>query len=106
MSLDPTRQNYLDNLIQQHQVVLFMKGTPQHPLCGFSGVVCKVLNMFQTAFHSVNVLEDPSLREDIKLYSRWPTIPQLYVQGVFVGGCDIVQEMYHNGELEKLLKNL
>ena len=96
------------NLIQQHiddnEVCLFMKGTPDAPQCGFSMAVSNMLKILEVNFKGVNVLEDQSLREGIKIYSEWPTIPQLYIKKEFVGGCDIVKEMYENGELAKLLE--
>ena len=97
------------NLIQQHiddnEVCLFMKGTPDAPQCGFSMAVSNMLKILEVNFKGINVLEDQSLREGIKIYSEWPTIPQLYIKKEFVGGCDIVKEMYENGELKKTLKD-
>ena len=90
-------------LIGDHQVVLFMKGTPVFPQCGFSATVVQMLSLLGIRFKGVNVLEDPEIREGIKRFSDWPTIPQLYVKGEFVGGCDIVREMYESGELSELL---
>ena len=90
--------------IKDNTVALFMKGTPDFPQCGFSGHVVQVLNYFKVPFSGVNVLEDDSMRDAIKQFSNWPTIPQLYVAGEFVGGCDIVSEMAQSGELEKLFK--
>lgn len=89
--------------IDDNPVVLFMKGTPQFPQCGFSGMVAQILSHIGVPFKGVNVLADDALRQGIKEFSSWPTIPQLYVKGEFVGGCDIVREMYEAGELEKLL---
>ena len=93
------------NLIQQHidtnDVCLFMKGTPDATQCGFSMAVSNILKILEVNFKSVNVLEDQSLREGIKTFSDWPTIPQLYVKKEFIGGCDIIKEMYENGELKK-----
>ncbi|TLX15889.1 Grx4 family monothiol glutaredoxin [Rhizobium sp. MHM7A] len=88
--------------IEENDVMLFMKGVPQAPQCGFSGVVVQVLNALDVKFASVNVLEDYEIREGIKDYSAWPTIPQLYVKGEFIGGCDIVREMFQSGELKTL----
>ena len=85
--------------ITDNDVVLFMKGTPQFPMCGFSGQVVQILSYVGVPFKGVNVLEDQEIREGIKAYSNWPTIPQLYVKGEFVGGCDIVREMFQSGEL-------
>lgn len=90
-------------LIAENSVIVFMKGTPQAPQCGFSASVIKVLDAVGTPYASVNVLADPLIREGIKEYSDWPTIPQLYVKGEFVGGCDIVREMYESGELFDLI---
>ncbi len=89
--------------ISDNDVVLYMKGTPVFPQCGFSAAVVQILGHMGVQFKGVNVLEDPSLREGIKQYSNWPTIPQLYVKGEFVGGCDIVREMFETGELRQLL---
>ncbi len=89
--------------VSAHDVVLFMKGTPVFPQCGFSATVVQVLSLLGVPFKSVNVLEDPEVRQGIKEFSDWPTIPQLYVKGEFVGGCDIVREMYETGELSELL---
>lgn len=91
------------DLIGDHQVVLFMKGTPVFPQCGFSATVVQVLSLLGVRFKGVNVLEDPEIRDGIKRFSDWPTIPQLYVKGEFVGGCDIIREMYESGELSELL---
>ncbi len=89
--------------IEDNSVVLFMKGTPQFPQCGFSSMVAQILSHMGVPFKGVNVLANDTLRQGIKEFSNWPTIPQLYVKGEFVGGCDIVREMYEAGELEKLL---
>jgi len=88
--------------ISDTDVVLFMKGTPVFPQCGFSAAVAQVLTVMGVKYKGVNVLEDPGIREGIKSFSNWPTIPQLYVKGEFVGGCDIVREMYDSGELQQL----
>ena len=93
----------IDESIKSNEVVLFMKGTPDFPMCGFSGRVVQILNHFGKSFKGINILEDDALRQAIKVYSNWPTIPQLYVKGEFVGGCDITTEMAKSGELEKLL---
>jgi monothiol glutaredoxin len=90
--------------IESNDVFLFMKGTPMFPQCGFSARVVQILSHMGVPFQSANVLEDMELREGIKQFSQWPTIPQLYVKGEFVGGCDIVTEMFQSGELETLLK--
>ncbi len=89
--------------ISDSDVVLFMKGTPVFPQCGFSATVTQVLTTMGVKFKGINVLEDPGIRDGIKSFSSWPTIPQLYVKGEFVGGCDIVREMYDSGELQQLL---
>ncbi len=89
--------------IEDNPVVLFMKGTPMFPQCGFSAAVVQVLAQLGVKFKGVDVLTDPAVREGIKQFANWPTIPQLYVKGEFVGGCDIVREMYETGELQQLL---
>ena len=94
----------IQNLIEQHDVCLFMKGTPESPQCGFSMAVSNVLKHLNVKFKGVNVLEDPNLRQGIKDFSDWPTIPQLYVQGEFLGGCDIVKDMFEKGELKKVFE--
>ncbi|HQT77408.1 MAG TPA: Grx4 family monothiol glutaredoxin [Rhodopila sp.] len=91
--------------IGQNPVMLYMKGTPMFPQCGFSARVVQILTHMGVPFQSANVLEDMELREGIKQFSQWPTIPQLYVKGEFVGGCDIITEMFQSGELETLLKD-
>ena len=92
----------IKNDIDTNDVMLYMKGTPMFPQCGFSARVIQILTHMGVPFNSANVLEDDELREGIKTFSQWPTIPQLYVKGEFVGGCDIVTEMFQNGELQKL----
>ncbi len=99
-------QEEIDKLVHDHEVVLFMKGTPQFPQCGFSQRVAAILQSMHVPFVAVNVLLDDAVREGIKAYSDWPTIPQLYVRGEFIGGCDIVCEMQASGELEQLLAPL
>jgi monothiol glutaredoxin len=99
---DPLQER-IEREIGEHDVVLFMKGTPVFPQCGFSSVVVRVLSRLGVKFRGVDVLSDPALRRGIKAFSDWPTIPQLYVKGEFVGGCDIVREMYETGELAELL---
>lgn len=89
-------------LLKQHPVVLFMKGTPDSPSCGFSRTVCTILSMYKVPYHAVNVLDDMLLRQDIKTFSDWPTIPQLYVNEEFIGGCDIVHDMHDANELTAL----
>jgi len=97
-------QKKIDELVKSKDVLLFMKGSPELPQCGFSMTVSKILKDLNIKFHSINVLEDEEIREGIKKYSNWPTIPQLYIKGNFVGGCDIVKEMHQKGELQKILK--
>jgi monothiol glutaredoxin len=99
---DPVQER-IEREINKHDVVLFMKGTPVFPQCGFSSVVVQVLNHLGVEFKGIDVLSDPSLRQGIKAFSDWPTIPQLYVKGEFVGGCDIVREMFETGELVQFL---
>ena len=95
----------INNLIKQNNVCLFMKGTPDAPQCGFSMAVSNVLKHLNVKFMGVNVLEDENLRQGIKEFSDWPTIPQLYINEEFIGGCDIVKEMFEKGELKKLFEN-
>jgi monothiol glutaredoxin len=102
MSQDKT-QDLIAKTIADNDVVLFMKGTHQFPQCGFSATAAKILDHLGVQFKDVNVLEDQSLREGIKSFSNWPTIPQLYVKGEFVGGCDIMREMFQAGELHDLI---
>ncbi len=94
----------IKNLIDNNNVCLFMKGTPDSPQCGFSMAVSNVLKHLNVNFNGINVLEDENLRQGIKEFSDWPTIPQLYIKGEFIGGCDIVKEMFEKGELKNLLK--
>ena len=94
----------IKNEISKNDVCLFMKGTPDIPQCGFSSAVANVLKILEINFKGINVLENADLRQGIKDFSDWPTIPQLYIKGEFVGGCDIVKEMYENGELQKKLE--
>ena len=97
-------QDTIQEQVTTHPVVLYMKGTPQFPQCGFSATVAEILKRCSVdQYHSVNVLADDEIRQGIKEFANWPTIPQLYVNGEFVGGCDIVREMYGSGELQKLL---
>ena len=97
-------QQRIKEQVESHPVVLFMKGTPQFPQCGFSAAVVQVLSQMGVPFKDVNVLEDAALRQGIKDFTNWPTIPQLYIKGEFVGGCDIVREMFASGELQQLLR--
>jgi monothiol glutaredoxin len=95
---------FIANEVKSNDVVLFMKGTPQFPQCGFSGQLVQILDYLGAPYKGINVLESAELREGIKAYTQWPTIPQLYVKGEFVGGCDIVREMFQAGELHGLFK--
>ena len=99
---DPV-QARIEREINDHDVVLFMKGTPVFPQCGFSSMVVQVLSHLGVKFKGIDVLSDPALRQGIKAFSDWPTVPQLYVKGEFIGGCDIVREMFETGELAQLL---
>lgn len=101
--MDEHTKNQIDGEIASQDIVLFMKGTPVFPQCGFSAAVVGVLSHLGVKFRGVNVLEDDAIREGIKEYTNWPTIPQLYVKGEFVGGCDIIREMYETGELIEML---
>lgn len=103
MTLDPAMQKQLSDMVAENKVLLFMKGTRHFPQCGFSATVAQILDGLIKEYKTVNVLTDPEVRAGIKEFSSWPTIPQLYVDGQFVGGCDIVREMYVSGELQKLL---
>jgi monothiol glutaredoxin len=98
-------ETFIDNEVKSNDVVLFMKGTPQFPQCGFSGQVVQILDYVGVSYKGLNVLESDDLRNGIKTYSNWPTIPQLYVKGEFVGGCDIIREMFQSGELQGLLRD-
>ncbi len=98
-------KNRIEEQLKSHNVLLYMKGTPDFPQCGFSGQTVAALNAVGKPYSYVNILEDPEVREGLKDYSNWPTFPQLYVKGELIGGCDIVIEMYHSGELQKLLNN-
>ena len=97
--------DFIDNEVKTNDVVLFMKGTPQFPQCGFSGQVVQILDYVGVDYKGINVLADADLRQGIKDYSNWPTIPQLYVKGEFVGGCDIITEMTMSGELDQLFED-
>lgn len=97
--------SFIDNEVKTNDVVLFMKGTPQFPMCGFSGQVVQILDYLGVPYKGINVLESDALRQGIKDYANWPTIPQLYVKGEFLGGCDIVREMFQAGELQTHFKD-
>ena len=103
MNMDTNEK--IKDLINKNKVLLFMKGIPDAPQCGFSSAVVNVLKHLNVKFESVNVLENEELRQGVKTYSDWPTIPQLYILGEFIGGCDIVTEMFEKGELKTLLEN-
>ncbi|NDF13011.1 MAG: Grx4 family monothiol glutaredoxin [Proteobacteria bacterium] len=105
MTQEPAIFESLRSIIDGNDVVLFMKGTKTQPMCGFSGAVVQVLNHLGVEFKDVNVLESTEIREGIKAFTDWPTIPQLYVKQEFIGGCDIVREMFNAGELQQLLKD-
>jgi monothiol glutaredoxin len=98
-------EQFIENEVKSSDVVLFMKGTPQFPMCGFSGQVVQILDHLGVAYKGLNVLESDELRSGIKAYSNWPTVPQLYIKGEFIGGCDIVREMFQAGELQEALKD-
>ena len=100
--MDDKTREIIQSHIKNNEVCLFMKGTPDAPQCGFSMAVSNMLKILEVNFKGINVLEDQSIREGIKIFSDWPTIPQLYIKNEFVGGCDIVKEMYENGELKKI----
>ena len=103
--MDPQTKELIESSINANEVCLVMKGTPEAPECGFSMAVANMLKILEVNFKSVNVLSDQNIREGIKKYSEWPTVPQLYVKKEFVGGCDIIKEMFENGELKKLLED-
>ena len=103
--MDQETKNLISQEIENNEICLFMKGTPDAPQCGFSMAVSNILKLLDVKFKGVNVLENQNLRQGIKEFSDWPTIPQLYIKKEFVGGCDIVKEMYENGELKKILEN-
>ena len=103
--MEESTKNLIQSHIDNNEVCLFMKGTPDAPQCGFSMAVTNMLKLLEVNFGSVNVLEDQNIREGIKVFSDWPTIPQLYIKKEFVGGCDIVKEMFENGELKKVFED-
>ena len=102
--MDQPTKDLINNEITNNEICLFMKGTPDAPQCGFSMAISNMLKILEVNYKGINVLESQSLREGIKEFSDWPTIPQVYIKGEFVGGCDIVKEMYENGELKKVLE--
>ena len=103
--MDQQTNDLIKNEIENNEVCLFMKGTPDAPQCGFSMATSNILKILEVNFKSINVLENQNLREGIKVFSDWPTIPQLYVKNEFIGGCDIIKEMYESGELLELLNS-
>ena len=103
--MDQQTNDIIKSEIENNEVCLFMKGTPDAPQCGFSLAVSNMLKMLEVSFKGVNVLENQNVREGIKVYSDWPTIPQLYIKNEFIGGCDIIKEMYENGDLAKFLES-
>jgi len=103
--MDQETKDLINNEITNNEVCLFMKGTPDAPQCGFSMAISNMLKILEVKYKGINVLENQSLREGIKKFSDWPTIPQVYIKGEFIGGCDIVKEMYENGELKKIFEN-
>ena len=103
--MDDQTKNLIQNYIDTNEVCLFMKGTPDAPQCGFSMAISNMLKILEVNYKGINVLETQALREGVKEFSDWPTIPQIYIKGEFVGGCDIVKEMYENGELKKVLED-
>ena len=102
--MDDKTKNLIENHIDSNEVCLFMKGTPDAPQCGFSMAVSNILKHLKVNFNGINILEDENLRQGIKEFSDWPTIPQLYVKGEFIGGCDIIKEMFESGELKKVFE--
>ena len=103
--MEQQTKDLINNEITNNDVCLFMKGTPDAPQCGFSMAVSNMLKILEVNYKGINILENQSLREGIKEFSEWPTIPQVYIKGEFVGGCDIVKEMYESGELKKILED-
>ena len=103
--MDQQVKEQIENSINNSDVCLFMKGSPEAPQCGFSMAVSNILKILEVKYQSVDVLKDQKIREGIKVYSEWPTIPQLYIKKEFVGGCDIIKEMFENGELKKMLND-
>ena len=103
--MDDQTKKLIQNHVDSNEVCLFMKGTPDAPQCGFSMAVTNMLKLLEVQFKGINVLENQNIREGIKIFSDWPTIPQLYIKKEFVGGCDIIKEMYENGELKKVFED-
>ena len=103
--MDDNTKNLIQSHIDTNEVCLFMKGTPDAPQCGFSMAVSNILKILEVDYKGINVLEDQKIREGVKVFSDWPTIPQLYIKKEFIGGCDIIKEMYENGELKKIFQD-
>ena len=103
--MDQQTKDLISNEIKENEICLFMKGTPDAPQCGFSMAVSNILKILEVNYKGVNVLENQELREGVKVFSDWPTIPQLYIKKEFVGGCDIIKEMYESGELKKMFED-
>ena len=103
--MDDNTRDLIQNHIDTNEVCLFMKGTPDAPQCGFSMAVSNILKILEINYKGINVLEDQNIREGVKVFSDWPTIPQLYIKKEFIGGCDIIKEMYENGELKKIFED-
>lgn len=97
-------KEFIDNEIKNNEIVVFMKGTPQMPQCGFSGQVAQIFDYLKVQWKGINVLDNDELRQGIKDYSQWPTVPQVYIKGEFVGGCDIIREMFQSQELQNIIK--
>lgn len=95
---------YIDEIIKEHKIIVFMKGEKLMPMCGFSNTVVKILNSFNIDYHTINVLQNDKIRKDIKLYSQWPTIPQVYINGEFIGGADIIIDLYQKLQLQEILE--
>ena len=102
--MDDKTKSEIQSMIDDNEICLFMKGTPDAPQCGFSMAVSNMLKILEVNYQGINVLESQTLRDGIKKFSDWPTIPQIYIRGEFIGGCDIIKEMYENGELKKTLE--
>ncbi len=103
--MDPLLRDKIEDQVRSNPILVYMKGTPQMPMCGFSNAVVRTLDQLGCTYNSVNVLDDPEIRQGIKEFSNWPTIPQVYINGEFVGGCDIILEMHQRGELAPLVQS-
>lgn len=103
--MDPLIQDKIQDQIRNSPILIYMKGTPDMPMCGFSNSVVRTFDQLKVKYDTVNVLEDPEIRQGIKVFSNWPTIPQVYINGEFVGGCDIIMEMHQRGELATLVQS-